>query len=405
MKLIVNTCLFLSFAGVALGARDWQDTIHELERKPLNGTNKKLLAIAYNNRAIELQQDSDWSQAETLMAKAMQFDPQGGYGANLAMIHLNHAAELYRQRESTSRHGAKHDQAKRYAQRALALRRDLPQAHLLIGDIEYENQRLVAARSSWEAVQRLDPEFPGLAKRLGTLTKESSVERRFQKRKNVYFDIRYQQDMDAKTAKALQLATAAARQLVGKDFGYRPRHRLVVLVYPQAAFRGLELGPHWASGRYDGKIRLPLDKNATEAELLVAVSTIFHEYTHALVHDLTKGNCPVWLNEGLAEVQQSKVAPRDAAVLRAARENGELLSLYALNEAFESSSTSTIRIAYAQSRSLSAFLLAKQGYPRLKRLLERCGTDVPFEIALRETCHLTTASLETRWKSWLSQQP
>lgn len=61
MKLIVIACLIFSFAGTTPVVRDWQDTIDELERKPLNGTNKKLLAIAYNNRAIELQNESNWS--------------------------------------------------------------------------------------------------------------------------------------------------------------------------------------------------------------------------------------------------------------------------------------------------------------------------------------------------------
>src|SRR5438094_2112162 len=56
--------------------------------------------------------------------------------------------------------------------------------------------------------------------------------------------------------------------------------------------------PDWAQGLFDGKIRLPVEGAMRDGTALDRV--LRHEYTHALVHDRTRGRAPTWLSEGLA---------------------------------------------------------------------------------------------------------
>ena len=67
---------------------------------------------------------------------------------------------------------------------------------------------------------------------------------------------------------------------------------------------------------YDGKIRLPsVDDNT---DLTTFQSLMVHEYTHALVYYLAGPKCPIWLNEGLAQIQENTVIPVSQPGLRMA---------------------------------------------------------------------------------------
>jgi hypothetical protein len=59
----------------------------------------------------------------------------------------------------------------------------------------------------------------------------------------------------------------------------------------------------WAVGAFDGTIRIPMRgalENQRELERILS-----HEYTHALVRQLSPRPVPVWLNEGLASALEA----------------------------------------------------------------------------------------------------
>ena len=94
-------------------------------------------------------------------------------------------------------------------------------------------------------------------------------------------------------------ALERAYNRVGTDLSYYPSVRVPVILYTKKDYRSLTASPEWSGGLYDGKIRLPIGGAAHMTPMLRGV--LFHEYTHVVVRELTKGNCPSWLNEGLAE--------------------------------------------------------------------------------------------------------
>ena len=397
MKRLVTVIVLLHLAAATSMARDWESIINQLEREPRTEKVTKQIAVCCNNYAIELQRKSEWTQAEKWMKRAIDTDRSGGYESRLAMIYLNQAFELFKKRTTRNFNGYMHRHSKLLAQRALAYDRTLADAHVLIGEIEYINQKLPAAKRAWENALRLDP-HSGLESRLAKVGREIKVESKFSTNSNAYFEVCYQNSVDDETGAGLRLAMDTARGVVGKDFSYRPNHKVVVLVYSAKSFSKLRLGPHWAGGLYDGKIRLPLDG---QENLKFAVATLFHEYTHAIIHDLAKGNCPRWLNEGLSELQGEKIEASSDKLLQMAAATDKLIPLDDLDYAFQSSDTGAVVLGYQQSRSLASYLTKNHGYRRVRNLLELLGKDTPLEIALRRSCNVSLTQLEAKWKEWL----
>lgn len=397
MKKLLLIAAALLFAAPAFG-EDWQGMLDKLNRMKQDRSVLKRKGICCNNLAIEAYQRNDWNNAESWIKQAISNDKEAGYEKVAANMYMRQAIELYKQRSNRNFTGYMHRQPKLLAERALAYDRDRADAHLFIGDIEYENQKLRAAKKAWLAAKKLDPSLPGIDKRLARVEREASVEKQFSKSSNSFFDIRYQhKNIDEQTAAGLRLAMTTARDQVGRDFAYRPKHKLNVLVYSSAEFSNLKLGPHWAGGLYDGKIRLPLDG---KQNLKYAVATLFHEYTHAVIHDLARGNCPRWLNEGLSEIQGFKIQQESQALLKNAAKFNRLIPLEQLDLAFSSRDTTVVTLGYQQSHSLASYMVAELGYKRVKRLLEELGQEAPLEVALRKTCSLSIAELDTKWRIW-----
>jgi hypothetical protein len=79
--------------------------------------------------------------------------------------------------------------------------------------------------------------------------------------------------------------------------GTARRSELTLIVYPtEDEFRATSGAPRWASGFYDGAVKLPA---LPHEDLGVRLSSLRHEVMHAQLH-AGAGCMPVWLNEGAA---------------------------------------------------------------------------------------------------------
>ena len=142
--------------------------------------------------------------------------------------------------------------------------------------------------------------------------------------------------------------------------------------------------PKWASGRYDGHIHLNYCADG-EPELGVLYALIRHEWTHLLVDILTHGNCPIWLNEGLAQTVARPLLSFEKLALQQAAKNGTLPTLSELSQPFTELSTSERKIAYLHSAAIVATLIDDGGFCSIRQLLCHLGNNTPIETAMRQT--------------------
>lgn len=394
---VLTIALHVSFAQSSL-AEDWPRIVENLKRGASSSQSKQQLAVAYNNYAIELSNQGHWAQAETELERAVALDAGNvQFKQNLSVIYLNHAASLRQDRRASDR--GTDAVSKTLVQQALRFNPRSAEAYAILGDIAYDSQQLTHAKTAWDRAKQLAPAMNGIDERLSKLNSEQVVEKQFDRAGNVHFDLRYQDGISYAAAYDLRTALDQARSSVGREFGYWPRHQIVVLVYSEEGFRQVRQGPDWIGGVYDGKIRIPFPRSAVAQESLK--STLVHEYTHAIIHDITGDRCPVWLNEGIAEFEEARTRKPHLQLLQAAVSKGQLIPLSSLDSAFQSRDANVAGLAYQQSYSLVTYFDQKYRFFRVRRILDNLAQGMPFEDALQAELRLSSEQLEQRWQRWV----
>ena len=387
---------------------NWPAVIQTLKQQVRsNQGDEKLrnqLAIAHNNYAMALGNQKKWEEATRQMEEALRLDRQNTrFKENLSLVHLNHAYQLYQEPSRThSYQSYRHLKAKGLVEKALRLNSKLAPAYVLLGDIEYDNQQLPKAERSWKKAQKLDPRMNGLASRLDRVGRESEVESDMNSVADLHFTLRYDDSVKRSTGFDIRRVLRQARLEVGREFQYRPKHKIVVLLYSKETFRKVRQGaPEWLAGMFDGKIRLPMPES--ERDLGSVKGTVVHEYTHAVVHELSRGRVPHWFNEGLAEYQEAKFAKisKPASSLKQALDADELVPWSQVESLFSGRSIDQVRLGYDQSHSVVAYLAQRYGFWHIPRLLKQMAQGVSFEEALRQEFKSPAERLEKDWKRWL----
>jgi tetratricopeptide (TPR) repeat protein len=377
---------------------DWPAAITRLRQqhhdRPGHAPTREQLAIAYNNYGVRLGEDGQWTPAIEQFREALRLEPSHALiRENFSHLYLTRAQAAYGEHRLRD--------ALTMLDDALALNAELAAAYTLLGQIEYDRQRLKEAKAAWERAVALDPSQQEVAERLARLTEELAVESDFERLSQAYFDLRYEEHLERSAGFDLRDALLLARQEVGADFAYWPRYQLIVLIYSPESFRALrEETPEWVGGQFDGKIRVPLPGGPFNLEQVRNI--LFHEYTHALVHDLAKGRSPHWLNEGLAEYEGRRQWSPPLRLLTAASEEGRLIPWSELSGRISAAgSAEEAVLAYEQSYSIVAYLVDRYGFWRIRRLLSALADGRPGEEALERECRATLPQLAHRWEEWL----
>ena len=157
-----------------------------------------------------------------------------------------------------------------------------------------------------------------------------------------------------------------------------------------------ELPGHYVGG----VIRLRRDTVERVSELR---RVLRHELAHAIIDGRTRGNCPHWLQEGIAQFLDGTDVVSTNAWLRSAP--GSILPLFRLEGPFRDRDTASRERAYRQSASAVSFLVSRVGRSGLLTLIERLGQGHAFEQALLESAGLSYTELQQSWESSLQPGP
>lgn len=261
-------------------------------------------------------------------------------------------------------------------------------AHMLLGRLLYESNDLEGAGRYFETALLISPGNAGAIAFLKKIKREV-VEDSFRGKESSNFYVKYEGLENAETGHLLLMVLEEAYHKVGADIGLYPEKPVTVILYSDKQFSDVTRSPAWAGGLYDGKIRLPSGGISKKTDELMRV--VYHEYTHALVHQETRGNCPTWLNEGLAQFAEG------AEVLRAkdiVRSMGGPVPLAQLENSFMQLDASQASRAYATSLLAVNYIIDDYSFSYIKSILSLLGEGKGIAGALQSVLYLSYVEFE-----------
>lgn len=171
--------------------------------------------------------------------------------------------------------------------------------------------------------------------------------------------------------------------------------KISVIFYPPDAFYYQFDIPDYVVGLYDGKVRLPYPDTSNSLSRMYPV--VKHELVHAVLHTISEGALPKWLDEGLAQ----KVEGREIS-----SQHYELLYNYELSlpmpdiTQMDQHIRSRNRWAYLKAHSFTAFLIQDRGMYEIMDCIRKSGT-TSFYSCMERVTGLSMKQIETQWRQTL----
>jgi tetratricopeptide (TPR) repeat protein len=285
--------------------------------------------------------------------------------------------------------------ARESAARAAALDDHDPRSHVLLGDALAAIGERVAAQDAYRRSLRLRPDSDverKIATLAATLAAAPAPSSRAQ------FRLRYDGGINEPMGTAVLEVLAGAYDNYAARLHFRPDDPITVVLEMGNSFQ--ETGaPEWAAGFNDGTIHVPLRGMERLSVALVAV--LRHELAHSFIRARTSGNCPTWLQEGIAQWLEGGDPRREDAVVAAAARQGRLLPLMTLEGPFQSLPPDQVGLAYAESLSAITHIVRTRGEGAIVRLLAGLGDRLPAEEALPVALALSYPEFQKSWQDAL----
>lgn len=187
-----------------------------------------------------------------------------------------------------------------------------------------------------------------------------------------------------------------------EDLGSAPSRNVEVVVYAERDWRLATQAPDWSGGLFDGKVRVPAQGLTGVTPRLLSV--LKHEMTHAFVQARTNGHAPVWLHEGLAQLEEGKTSAAYSSALLEAWRASRTFDLPALEGSFRRFSAGQVRSGYVVALAAVEMLRETRGPGAIGHLLDRLGEGTPVEDAMRETVRGGYDRVESDLADWLEHR-
>jgi tetratricopeptide (TPR) repeat protein len=234
-----------------------------------------------------------------------------------------------------------------------------------------------------------EPEHEQARRLLDKVERERRAERGFGRDVSAHFLVKYDAGSDPEARRTLVALLETARQRVAAQLGEVPRGRVTVVLYEREQFQDVTRVHGWVTGLFDGKIRLPVGSAQPPRRELERL--VVHEYTHAVIHDLSRGRAPRWLHEGLAQVLDGTAAD---PMLRVPG-SPTLLGIEAL---VGESDPARARAGYDVALWVVRDLLDRGGMPSIRALMIHLGQGRTIGEAIPLVYGLRLSEIESQWR-------
>ncbi|MGC9398281.1 MAG: peptidase MA family metallohydrolase [Anaerolineae bacterium] len=167
-------------------------------------------------------------------------------------------------------------------------------------------------------------------------------------------------------------------------------------------------GQAWVGGEAHPEVGValvaipPTDQAASQMKALLP-----HEITHLVLYRRLGAegytNVPTWLNEGLAIYFEQRPDPAYALALEEAQQRNRWIALETLCTPFYTLSAEQVTLAYAESQSVTRYLVETYGWSSVRDLLGTYADSLSCSRGVEQALGFDLPTLEREWKVWLAQ--
>jgi tetratricopeptide (TPR) repeat protein len=380
------------------------------------------------NEAVKAFNEGNWREAERLFRKALEDSPDDKIlKHNLAQSLAGMAWQEYEEEnffeardlfyeaigvkeepalfKGLASARIKTDELEEAAEALENVRGDLEAETLLkdiygrLGEERYRSGSLEEAIDYYERGLAIDPGDENLRDALYRIKRDNDAEAGFRQKEGSHFIVSFEGGVNSVAGNLIGVLMEEAYFKVGADLGYYPEDMIGAVLYSGEQFRDTTRSPSWVGALYDGRIKIPVGGITERTEIVERV--IFHEYTHAVVHGLSNGKAPVWLNEGIAQYEEGKRSAPHERVLKSIVSNNRI-SLRALEGSFMRLSGEEARAVYLLSLSATEYIINDFGTFAVMRIFEGLGEGLTLDEAISSALYLSYELLEEGWLDSLS---
>ena len=264
-----------------------------------------------------------------------------------------------------------------------------PEVRLLLAHLHDRRDNPAQAVVNLKSVLEHEPTNESARRLLDKVEREWRAEAGFRRDVTPRFVVKYRDTLDGDVRREIVAQLEAAAVRVGRTLAYVPQQRTTVVLYEYREFRDVTRVHAWATGLFDGKIRLPVGRVRPPTPDLERL--VVHEYAHAAIHELARGRAPRWLHEGLAQVLEGATAD---PILRAPAG----LTLAGVEALAADSDPLRARAGYDIALWIVRDLLDRGGIEPLRELLARLGAGETMAEAMPRVYGLRLTELESQWR-------
>lgn len=280
-----------------------------------------------------------------------------------------------------------------FAERATRAAPNAADAWMILGFADYSADLLPRAVIAWKRSLALRPD-DNIQRHLARAQRELTTESEFSQADSGHFSFHYEgATTSAELRQQVQASLENSFADLVRDLGISPRQNISVSLYTNQAFFDVTEAPSWIGALNDGKLRIPIQGLTSVTPDLARV--LKHELAHSFINQVSRGRCPQWLNEGIAQlVEPKQLGPTRGHRLADLYRGAHQIPLATLERSFLSFSPFEALLAYDESLAAAEYIRDTYGMSELRSILERLGDGSSTETSLRVTIHSGYSDLE-----------
>jgi len=353
--------------------------------------------VRNNEKGVAALQAKDYRRAIEYFRKALRELPDNKVvKKNLSNAYHDYGAVFFSRGETLN--------AVDYFEKSI--RYDAKNVYSLIdlGRAYYKQNKLDRAVDYLSQAYQINPEVKGLKDLLLKAKQETAVESDLQKMQSLHFIIVSAADININNYGNIRISLEQAYSRMGAFFDYFPKTKTGVILYSDAAYQKLnQTTPYWAHAHFDGKIRIPLAQKIYSKDYLRKM--IYHEFTHALIRQLTHGNCPIWLNEGLASYAEGLVEHRPKSFFTQYITKTSFIPFDKLPSGYSQIEDSRqANLVYREYYLLASFIIDKQGNSALRKILNSLGSGQSISDAITQATSMNMDQFAAAWHGYVKRK-